>query len=45
MDEIDASVENKTVKVVCNDTVEKQVLLEALLKWGKASDKSVELIS
>ena len=42
--DIDANVETKEVKVTCEDSVESQVMLDALKKWGEASKKSVELV-
>ena len=43
--EVDCNVETKDVKVFCEDSVEDTRLLEALYKWGSASNKSVELVS
>lgn len=42
--DIDANVETKEVKVTCEDSVESQVMLDALKKWSEASKKSVELV-
>ena len=44
VEDIDAIVETKEVKVTCDDAVDNQVMLDALLKWGQASKKSVELV-
>lgn len=44
VEDIDANVETKEVKVTCDDAVDNQVMLDALLKWGQASKKSVELV-
>lgn len=40
---VDTNVEAKTVVVQADDSVSPQLLLEKLLKWSKASGKSVEL--
>ena len=37
------SVENKLITVEHDDAVEKDTLLQALMKWSAASGKSVEL--
>lgn len=42
--EIDANLETLAVKVTCEDGVDSQVMLDALLKWSEASKKSVELV-
>ena len=42
---IDANIEAKLVKVTCEDSVENQVMLDALLKWAEASKKEVQLIN
>ncbi len=44
VEKIDANVETKEVKVTCDDSVDEQVMLTALLKWSEASNKSVELM-
>jgi copper chaperone len=44
VEDIQASLETKEVMVICEETVEDQELLNALLKWGSASGKSVELL-
>lgn len=42
---VEATVETKKVVVTCADSVESQVLLDALLKWSSASGKAVSLVS
>ena len=42
--DIDADIENKLVKVTCDDSVDNQEMLNALLKWSEASKKEVHLI-
>ena len=42
---IDANIEAKLVKVTCEDSVDNQVMLDALLKWAEASNKEVQLIN
>jgi len=42
---VEAIVETKRVIVTCSDSVESQVLLDALLKWSSASGKAVSLVS
>ncbi len=44
VEKIDANVETKEVKVTCDDSVDEQVMLTALLKWSEASNKSVKLM-
>jgi hypothetical protein len=43
--DIQTNVEAKSVVVVHNDTVSKEVMLEKLQKWSAASGKSVALAS
>ena len=43
--EIDANLETKKVLVSCEDEVEDQALLEALLKWSVSSGKAVALVA
>lgn len=42
--DIDCNLESKAVKVTCEDTVENQTMLDALMKWSEASNKEVQLI-
>jgi len=44
VESIDANVEAKSVKVTCEDQVNEDTLLEALMKWSTSSGKSVELV-
>ena len=41
VDEIQASVEEKSIKVVCDDEVSEEDLFSALQKWSAASGKAV----
>ena len=45
VENIDADIEAKLVKVTCGDAVENQVMLDALLKWSEASKKEVALLT
>ena len=45
VESVNANLDTKDVTVVTSDDVDKQVLLDALLKWSTASKKSVELIN
>ncbi len=42
--DVDANIETKVVAVSCDDSVESQVLLDALLKWASSSGKAVSLM-
>ena len=42
--EIDADVDTKIVKVTCAESVASETLLAALNKWSSSSGKSVEYI-
>lgn len=42
---VNTNLETKLVVVTCEDTVETQTLLDALLKWSAASKKTVELLN
>ena len=44
VEKVDANVETKTVIVSCAETVDDQILLDALMNWSKSSGKSVELV-
>ncbi|CAM9244481.1 unnamed protein product [Choristocarpus tenellus] len=43
--EVDTDVEANFVKVTSNGVTSPQIMLDALLKWGAASGKSVELVA
>ena len=41
---VSADVETKKVVVSCEESVDDQTLLDALMNWSKSSGKSVELV-
>ena len=41
--EVTPDLEEQTVTVIADESVEDQAMLEALLKWASASGKSVSL--
>jgi len=44
VEEVDANVETKLVKVTCAESVDAEVMLAALMKWSTSSGKEVALI-
>ena len=44
VNEVDANVDTKLVKVVCQDDVDDNTLMTALTKWSQVSGKSVEQV-
>ena len=44
VEKVDANLETKKVIVSCEETVDDQTLLDALMNWSKSSGKSVELV-
>jgi copper chaperone len=45
VEKVDPNLETKIVTVTCDDSVVDDTLLQALLTWGKASNKTVELLA
>ena len=44
VEKVDCDLEAKKVVVSCAETLDDQVLLDALMHWSKSSGKTVELV-